>query len=239
MAGFTYHLHNSSLQRSRLSRCCLGLCWNRCHVQRLEVTMPFEGGLAWPGNRARGSWSGWLYLLRAEKERLNADQHTRYTGSIQGPWKRTRLTSRSGYVTQFEWKWMRRLHVHAEETLRCTSGARAATRQHTVNPKTLAPVLPSGCVGIFRLSRWIHVGSVINVQLDVDISSLQRLWRGGQRWYLFPYFNDACTVHLYVLQLYVPLQVKEINVHVLWWTCVHGSFCRKTRLGKGLSRNEL
>lgn len=109
------------------------------------------GGLLDQVTVPEGSWSGWLYLPRAEGERLSADQHTRYTGSTQGPCRRTRPKTLSGYERRREWWWMGRLRVHAEETWWGTSGARAATRQHTLNPKTLAPMLPSGCVVIFPL----------------------------------------------------------------------------------------
>lgn len=144
---FSYHLYNSSLQRSSRRGGRLRCCRNRCHVQSLQVRRRLKGG--WPGDGAEGFLKWVTVLLRAKRKRLRADQHTRYTGNTHGPCRHTRQNPFR--VRGAEWIGVNGAASRPHWRNRWSpSGARGSTRQHTVNPKT-APVLPSRCVGILPL----------------------------------------------------------------------------------------
>lgn len=105
----------------------------------------------WPGKGA-GALKWVTVLLKAKRKRLNADQHTRYTGNTHCH-ADTHVKIVPGLGSRMNGSQWSASEPHGQIE-KSSSGARGATRQHTVNPKTVL-MLHSMCVRNFHFILWL------------------------------------------------------------------------------------
>lgn len=119
-----------------------GAPWDDAETDAMSKGWRQNAAKGWPG-KGVGALKSVTVLLKAKRKRLNTDQHTRYTGNTQHHVDaRAKTTSGSGL--QNEW----RAERAPRWIQRSPSGSRAATRQHTINPRT-PPVVPSSVSVVF------------------------------------------------------------------------------------------